>query len=231
MTRCPACGASNPEGAAWCNQCYADLAPRPAEAPAAPGGTGAPTGQPRSGGEAGLDLGAEDTTTFDLGAGDRPAFRRGEGGFEWACPRCGTYTSLDARTCVECGTPISELGADRPGPPPTANWQAAFLLSAALPGAGHMGMSRVGQGVARAVLYVLWLVSGLLAMAGGGALASVPLLLGAAALWVTGLVDLQRLREGRPELLTGRVLLWLVVAVIGLTFAALLGTLPRLGGP
>lgn len=216
MIRCPSCGASNPEAAAWCNQCYVTPAEsRPAQGP--------------------LDLDAEDSTTLDATLDatfeERPAFRRTEAGFEWACPRCGTYTSLDVYTCVECGTPITELTEAPPAQPAATNWQVAFLFSAALPGAGHMAMGRVGQGLARAVLYVLWLVSGLLALAGGGALAAVPLLLGAAALWVTGLVDLQQLRQGGTEVLTGRVLLWLVVGVIGLTLLSLFGAVPRLGGP
>jgi hypothetical protein len=43
---------------------------------------------------------------------------------------------------------------------------------------------------------------------------ALPLLLGAVALWAASLVDLTRAQRGESELLGGRGLLWLVVAVI-----------------
>jgi hypothetical protein len=106
-----------------------------------------------------------------------------------------------------------------------------LAASVVLPGVGHLIAGRPGTGAARLVLWLLWLGPGIAAVLGAqGAVAALPglvLLAGAAVLWVTTLIDVQRLAGGDGrELLTSRRLLWLVGAVVvGAVLAVFLVTL------
>jgi hypothetical protein len=105
---------------------------------------------------------------------------------------------------------------------PPVNWGAALALSAVLPGGGHL-LARAGaSGTSRALLYVLWLLGGVAVATQGGpaVLVAAPLLLGAAAVWGATLLDVRNLERGRPELLAGRTLLWMVIAVTALFMVA-----------
>lgn len=206
--RCGACGASNPETARWCGQCLAPIvtpSPEPGE----------PDARPTAG---------DEPPARTPGASSE-GFRRAGDTLEWACPACGEWTPIEVLECRVCATPLSArwLRAERPQPADTRfgePWAVAFLLSVVVPGAGHIGLRRYGTGVGRAVLYAVWLAGGVGLLAAGGrqaAMAAAPLLAGALLLWGASLADLQALRAGRRELLAGRVLLWLVVAVIGLS--------------
>ncbi len=62
------------------------------------------------------------------------------------------------------------------------------------------------------------------------ALLGAPLLLGAAALWLVTLLDVRRMSAGEPDLLNARVLLWLVVAVLGLAMAGAAASVAALRG-
>jgi hypothetical protein len=107
---------------------------------------------------------------------------------------------------------------------------AVLTASALLPGAGHLLVGRVGTGVARLLLWVLWLPAGsALVRAAGGVVVAAPglaLLVGAGLLWVATLVDARRLAAGVDrEVLAPRALLWLVAGVVGLVVVlALVGT-------
>lgn len=143
---------------------------------------------------------------------------------EWACPSCGQWNSVESLHCLVCGTPLSaryEATEDTDEPP----WTTALLLSVILPGAGHIAAGRIGSGIARAVLFAVWLGGGVL-LSGGGSrsavLVAAPLYLGAGALWLGSLVDLSALRSGGRELIDGRVLLWLVVTVLALSALAVM---------
>lgn len=198
--RCPQCGASNPADAVWCGQCYADLARRPP--PAARDAPG-PDPAPASAGE---------------------GFRRRGETVEWACPACGQWTSVDSLRCRVCATPLSAR-YEQVAEPVEQPWTTALLLTAVLPGMGHVAVGRYGQGFARVMLFVVWLGGALaLTRAGGGAgWAAAPLYLGAGVLWAGSLADVAALRRGGRELLGGRTLLWLVVGVLGLSGLGVLG--------
>jgi hypothetical protein len=220
--RCPGCGATNPDDARWCGQCYRSLE-REKPAVATSEGSGAATGE----GEANPDA-ASQASEASRGPGPdaspeaRPTglsggFRESAEGVEWECVSCGTFNSVELLACQVCG---ASLGAqfETPESAPRAEPRAALAASAVLPGSGHLLSGRPGSGIARAVLFVVWLVGGiLLATSSGGAgpvWSALPLLLGAVALWAASLVDLTRAQRGESELLGGRGLLWLVVAVI-----------------
>ncbi len=225
MRRCPACGASNPPDAAWCGQCYATLEP-----PAAP--SRGPVADP----EPPVALRPANPPAPVLPASDRrpaaaPVLRDGDAGLEWACPTCGSYSSLDETRCRVCATPFTAgftSGAPATAPP---SWSAALAVTAVAPGAGHIAARRTGTGLARLLLFFTWAAGGVFLLRGGGpstAPAAAPLLLGAAVLWATSLLDVHRLSRGEPDLLGGRALLWLVVAVLGLTMAGVAATVAAL---
>lgn len=216
MIRCDACAATNGDTADWCSQCYAPLrtatpdVPEPAPAPA-PEPAAAP------------ELAAATAAAQDGERDRQPAakgFRRSGDTVEWECPACGEWSAVEAFACRVCATPLSArwlrtdtddlTSAGRLDEP----WTAALALSAVIPGAGHIGLRQYGSGFARAVLFAVWLLGGAALLVSGGALAGAPLLAGAAVLWGGSLVDIVALRAGRREVLGGRALLWLVVAVL-----------------
>ncbi len=225
--RCPACAATNPDSAAWCGQCYTSLRP-PADERTAPAEERAPAAAPATPQAPRPPVGVGTTDTLTT-----PGFRRRGDELEWACPTCGTYSSIDVLTCDVCGTGFAErFGA--PAPAAAPNWQTATALSAVAPGAGHLAVGRYGSGFARLLLFTGWLLGGtLLAGAGGGRplLSAGPLLLGALVVWAASLVDLQRARRGEAELLTGRPLLWLVVGVVVLTMLGIFATVATVPRP
>lgn len=196
--RCRSCGATNPDSAQWCGQCLTRF-DAPAPSPAV-----ATTTAPAAG-----------TDEQTVASGN---FRRRGEEIEWACPSCGEFNSIDLQNCAVCGTGFveqfraDEVEADH-------NWSQALLLSAAAPGAGHLAVGRYGQGSARLVLFLAWAL-GAVVLSGGGApragLVVAPLALGALTLWSVTLLDVYRLGRGEAEVLTGRRLTWLVVAVLGL---------------
>lgn len=223
--RCPSCGAQNPDSASWCSQCYATLPGAGGTTPAqqaGEAGTGGGEPAPPAG------AGADDATSSRL-ADDELAdgFRRAGGTVEWECPKCWTWSAVEDLRCRACDTPLSArwmTAPDRPAVDPRFSepWVVAFLLSAVVPGAGHIGLRRFGTGIARAVLYAVWLLgaTGLLVSGGRAAgFAAAPLFGGALLLWAGSMYDLQALRTSRPELLAGRTLLWVVVAVTGLSIS------------
>ena len=213
--QCPACGATNPDAAAWCGQCYrrfgddAASPPAPNAAGPAPATQPAPTGQATQG------------------------FRRQDGELQWECPECGMFNDIALSGCAACGTSLLQrFRSDEP--PPPQNWGVALLLSAVVPGAGHLSIGRYGTGWARLVLFVAWVVGALLlaSSAGSGALiVATPLLLGALVLWALTMLDLYRLQQGEAEILVGRTFLWLVVGVLLLMAVALFGSVGSVTTP
>lgn len=208
--RCPTCGASNPDSAAWCGQCYRRFDQEVAvETPSSNG----------SGGEH-TPPGAAPVTQPPQRAGDTggeaEGFRRVGDELEWECPECGSFNGIELTSCAICGTSfIERFRSDEPEP--ERNWQAALLLSAVAPGAGHLSVGRYGTGAARLLLFAAWIVGALMlaTSAGSGALiAATPLVLGALILWALTLLDVYRLQQGESEILAGRTFLWLVVGVL-----------------
>lgn len=207
MIRCDACGATNGETADWCGQCYAPLGTAAGQAPA-----------PEPASAEGVGAGGA-----AVGQVGEPAegFRRRGGTVEWECPACGEWSTMETLACRVCETPLSArwLRAEPDDTMPATGrldepWTLAFALSAVVPGAGHIGLRHYGSGLARAVLFAVWLMGGVALLIAGGALAGAPLLLGAGVLWAGSLLDVAALRAGRREVLGGRSLLWVVVAVV-----------------
>lgn len=233
--RCPACGASNPERAQWCGQCYERLGdtspPAPEAAPAPDASTAVPLVTP---GADGLPLppGAAPgpqpgSPAADPAALARRGLRKRGDELEWECVTCGEFNPMERMECTVCSTPFTARFSPPAKEEPERDWSTALLLSAVLPGGGHIAVGRHGSGIARALLYAVWLGGGLVLGLGAGAIAvAAPLLLGALVLWGGSMVDLLRLREGQDEVLAGRVLLWLVVGVtVLLLLGAVAGTL------
>jgi TM2 domain-containing membrane protein YozV len=210
--RCPSCGARNAESATFCTQCFASFAPPPPPPPPPPA-TGTASG-PTGPSELDLDLPlgggpAADGPVEVLGDG---RFRRGPEGMDWRCGVCQTWNPMERTTCAVCrarfGAEEDEGPTVRDDVPPAL----AVALGAALPGAGMFLLGRRATGIGHALLYLVWL-SG-----------AVVLLLGSA-------VDTWMLTNGSTQqVLTPRVLMWLVVAVIGLTTIAFLVAALSLGG-
>jgi hypothetical protein len=230
--RCDACGARNPASASWCSQCFTPVASGEASPPAVddpavrPVPPQAPPRAPRTEG---------DPSPPRPATSDRDVRER-DGEVEWRCAVCEGWSTLEAPACRRCGAPRSGFGVDAPGPVEGEELRRLVVLTALLPGLGHLRAGRVGTGVARAVVAVAWLsgavVLGLGALRASSApVAAAPLLLGAAVVWVASLRDVRRLAggEGR-ELLDARGLLWLVAAVTGLLAVVLLVDMLRLTG-
>jgi len=77
-------------------------------------------------------------------------------------------------------------------------------------------------------LWLLWAGgAGLTLVSVGVTSTALVLALAAATLWALTLHDLSRLADGRPQLLTGRVLAW---SVVGVTAALVLSGLVGVGG-
>lgn len=219
---CATCGARNPDTAAWCLQCFTVLDDSAGAGPDAGDAVGSPE---------------ED------GAGsaeDEPAgrFRRSGDAVDWRCEVCGRWNPLETPNCPACGTTLTEQFAEPDDAPAGVDATVAMIATAVLPGLGHLLLSRTGSGVARAVVYVIWLLGGWLLLsealgAGQSALAAVPLLIGAAVVWAVSQYDTHLLLSGRDadaQLLRPRVFLWLVVGVIGLLIATFAVTTATLAG-
>jgi hypothetical protein len=235
--RCDACGARNPASASWCSQCFGPLGGGGTSPPTVGGpptlAPGPPTGTTPEGPAPSRPPPVPPPAASDRDARERDVRER-DGEVEWRCAVCEGWSPLEVPACRRCGAPRTGFGVDAPGPPAGEELGRLVLLTALLPGLGHLRAGRVGTGVARAVVTVAWLL-GAVAL-GLGALrtssapvAAVPLLLGAAVVWVASLRDVRRLGSGEGrELLDARGLLWLVAAVTGLLASVLLVDMMRL---
>lgn len=231
--RCPACGARNSPRAEWCSQCYATLGDAPEPEPSAPPAAGASTGPVASddatddvespGDVEGTATGGPPPTRDEDPSTDDRGFRQGEDGLEWGCQVCGTWNDIDAVVCATCGEPFTRtLAGDGDDGITPRDPSTVLVASVALPGAGHIALGRTGDGVVRALTYLLWVGGALVLLRGATPLLPVvPLMIGALALLAVSVRDAVHLAEGgRDQLLTPRVFLWLVVGVIGALVAA-----------
>jgi ribosomal protein L40E len=105
--RCPSCAARVPAGAAWCGQCWADLRPEPAPAPAsaaldpltAPLAAVAATVEPDAA-QATSAAGAVAVATDER---PRRAGRHRAPDAGWPCARCEAVNDVAADACRRCG--------------------------------------------------------------------------------------------------------------------------------
>ena len=219
MIRCASCGASNPDGAAWCGQCLLSLQ------------NGSATSEPvREAGAVSEAAGPAQASTAQASTGQgavatRGFRRRDDGEMEWACAGCGEYNPLGVDVCAVCATPFAARWAKPPPPPPPAGaFTTALLYSVVLPGTGHLSLHRTGSGVVRLLLFVFWAIAAIVIVSAGGPVlvTAGPLMLGVVAVWAMTIGDILRLRAGEPELFRGRMVVWLVAGVIGLEVVALM---------
>lgn len=214
--RCPHCNATNPADARWCNQCLTLTEAARTDVPARESkdrpGAAAPDEEARQPGRGRPRAAAPVPASHEWEHAE--GFRRRGELIERRCARCGAFFDVGLSRCDVCGAPVEAAAAtgaaQHAGP-------TALALSALLPGAGHLAVGRYGAGLARVFLAALWLIGAVLLLGAGGRdalLGVVPLLLGLAVLWAGSLVELLALAGGRErEVLSGRSLLWLVVAV------------------
>lgn len=144
-----------------------------------------------------------------------------DGQVEWRCPTCTSWVALEDPVCATCGA--ARVGFGDPATPSADGSDVAEQVvlgaSAVLPGAGHFLTGRVGSGVTRAALFLLWAVGGLwwIVSTQDGRSPGIVLLVGAVVLWAATLVDANAITKGQSSEPFGvRGLLWTVVGVTGL---------------
>lgn len=242
--RCPACGARNADSADWCTLCYAPLRTEPpvAEPPAgdAPPGTPSPDPNLADGTVPPPEVTRSAPSRAEPATSSDGRFRRTGEGLDWRCASCETWNPLERHTCVSCGADFARaFEPSGSGSAPQVTEPVAVGSSLLLPGLGHVLLGRGAAGALRMILYVTWLVGGLVllrAAAGSGqpVLPALPLLIGALLVLVAAVVEVQRTVSGvETVLLTPRITLWLVVAVLGglmlSFFAATMSVTPAAG--
>ncbi|WP_370328208.1 zinc ribbon domain-containing protein [Euzebya sp.] len=213
--RCPSCGATNPEGARFCGQCYEvfDAPRREDPDPAQPGrpepdepGPASPTAP---------------STARPVAVG---RFASVDGEMVWRCAVCDTTNPSTTFSCDVCGARMdAEEGAG-----PDVDWAAARRRELLLPGLGHLAAGQAGMGAARMGIAALWLLGAFALALGGtaGLLAATPLVVGMSTIWVTGPGDLDAARAGRPPRLDARRFMYLVIGVtVGVIVLGGLGAL------
>lgn len=228
--RCPHCAARNAESAEWCTQCYARLRTPDAATPAAATLPARPEADARPSTPVGsppTEAKADPIPGVSSATGAR--FRHGEDGIDWRCERCESWNPIEHDRCTVCGHALSgALTSARDGGDREVDETMVVAASVLLPGAGHLLLGRVGPGVLRALLYALWLGGGFLllraaAASGQTVLPAVPLLVGALVVLACSVTEAQQTATGNDlTLLTPRVTLWLVVAVVGLLMVSFL---------
>lgn len=223
--RCNACGARNSEDAAWCTQCYAPFQAAAPAASAAPASepTAAPASDPPTGGAGAAPTGAPSSVGPSAETARRTDrdIREIDGRVEWRCSTCASWVALEDPACATCGA--ARVGFGDPATP-TADVtdvpeQTLLGASAVLPGAGHLLAGRVGSGITRAALFLLWAAGGLwwILSTQDGRSPGIVLLVGAAVLWAATLVDANAIAKRKTvEPFGVRGLLWTVVGVTGL---------------
>lgn len=232
-------------GAEWCGQCFTRLGdaepeastPDEDEAAALLGELAAPT-EP----EAPPDLTGERAPDEE-----RPSPRTGpaveaspfdvrEDGLVWVCKVCEAENPLEAQMCTRCGTPFGSLFEEGQAAPDVDPGRAT-ALSLILPGLGHIAAGRKLEGAARIVIFV-WLVGTLVVIVASRAGRGLGPLLGLAAiyfasaggLYLVSAIDARRAAEGHDPVLSSRLLLYGVSALLLFTVLLLFVTGPSLGG-
>jgi hypothetical protein len=191
--RCPNCDALVGLGAEWCGQCFASLAVRTpaAEPPLAVVGE------------------AAGSAVSERSAPSEPT---------WPCPACDAPNAMALDACRVCGTTFASL-MRRDDRPPAVDPRDAFVRSLAFPGLGHRAVGRGGDGLARAVLFLMAIAIATVALLSGPtvpAVASVALLFGtlAIATYVGTAFEAARMARGRGAVLSSRAILWILVGLL-----------------
>lgn len=155
----------------------------------------------------------------------------------WVCPTCATLNDVERSACRICGTMMARLFA----PPQQKKVSgrrpatATLVLSAVLPGLGHVAEGEGAAGAARAVLYLWTLAIGLLLVLrppakGRPVVRAVGIVFTVAAgvVWLIAIVESLRLMKGdRRPLVPPKTMTWVTA---GLTLALFAGIAASLLG-
>jgi hypothetical protein len=146
--KCPTCNAPNPEGAQWCTICLTSFVKKEP-----------PPLTPLSPAPAALDpVAPSQTSTSTLEVKSGAVVREGET-LTWRCSRCDSTNPIEVNSCPVCGASFFETF----GPTETATKtvpanrdpRVAAALSM-LPGAGHLYLGLVAEGVTRLIFATWW---------------------------------------------------------------------------
>ena len=215
--QCPRCGALLVADATWCPQCFLNFRRvfRPRVA--------VPPPPPRPDVARVADL--VETARADGRAAVAAEPPRAPAG--WPCPTCGFLNPLERNVCEVCTTPFSRL-FEGARPVRRSDPKRAGIASLIFPGLGHADAGRIAEGLARAVLFLWSLATGIaLAMfhapTSAGPLGPLAGLFfaAAAAVYVLSAVDARRAASGEDQLLSPRVLLYGSAGLVLLTVASL----------
>lgn len=162
-------------------------------------------------------------------------FQVREEGLVWTCPVCESENPLEAQICLRCGTRFGSLFEEEHAAPRVDPGRAT-ALSLFFPGLGHLAAGRRVDGVARMLIFG-WLIGTLLVIVVSRAGRGLGPLLGlvalymasAGAIYLLSAVDARRAAEGDEPVLSSRVLLYAVSALLLLTILLLFVTGPNLG--
>ena len=191
--RCPNCDALVGPDAEWCGQCLASLAER------------TPAAEPPA-------LIVEERPASALAERSAPI------ALTWPCPACDTPNPMDLDACRVCGTTFASL-MRRDDRPPAVDPHDAFVRSLAFPGLGHRAVGRGGDGLARAVLFLMTIVIATVALLSGPAVpavVSIALLFGSIAIatYVGTAFEAARMARGGGAVLSSRAILWILVGLL-----------------
>jgi hypothetical protein len=232
--RCSNCGALVSADAQWCGQCLERLEPPPGQAGNEPipgtgpsGNGGPPDGEePEPATASAVPRGA---TAAPPPAGAEAAalaggVRAGERGIVWDCPTCGNENPLESSVCGVCGTTFASVVEPKEESAPSVDPGRAATFSLFFPGLGHYLAGRTADAVARGIVFLFAVATGVVILVGGIRNGFGPLLplmvicLGAAAaLYVVSTVDAGRVAHGERQLLTPRMLLYGATGLILVT--------------
>jgi hypothetical protein len=192
--------------AMWCGQCHLDFRRRRrVPTPPAP---------PRP--DVVAAARAEGNEAFSVWVG-QPAVKEADlpSAGAWPCPACGFQNAMSLDACGICATPFAKLFEEKKHHQAPVIPSQAAVASLFFPGLGHIRCGRLGEGIARAVLFVWALGTAVLLTAthppsGAGPLRAVAGLFftAAAAVYVFSAVDSARVADGQPPVLSPKVLLY-----------------------
>lgn len=241
--RCPNCGGLVTPGAEWCGQCFARLGdvepetPPPAEAAALLGELAAPTEPEAPAGPGAPPSTEEERPALETGpAVEASPFQVREDGLVWTCSVCEAENPLEAQMCTRCGTPFRSLFEEGRAAPEVDPGRAT-ALSLILPGLGHIAAGRKLEGTARILIFA-WLLGTLVVIVASRAGRGLGPLLGlavvyfaaAGGLYLVSALDARRAAEGNDPVLSSRILLYGVSALLLFTIILLFVTGPSLAG-
>lgn len=256
--RCPNCGGLNAPDAKWCGQCFEPL--RGPEAPAAeaeeaaallgelaapaepPPDPAAPAEPPPAPPEQSADPAERapesppQPARVPGPATEASPFQVRDDGLVWICSMCEGENPMEAQACLRCGTPFRALFRQEREAPEVDPGRAT-ALSLIFPGLGHLAAGRRIDGLARMLIFA-WLLGTLVVIVASRAGRGLGPLLGlvavyfasAGALYLLSAVDARRAAEGDDPIVSSRILLYGVSALLLLTILLLFLTGPSLGG-